>query len=43
MLGKFDLTGITRAPQGVPTIGITFLINVNGILTVSFGISSSLF
>lgn len=36
ILGKFDLIGIRRAEQGAPTIGITFFINVNGVLTVSF-------
>jgi heat shock protein 5 len=31
ILGKFDLTGIQCAEQGVPTIGITSFINVNDI------------
>ena len=34
-LGKFDLTGIPPAPQGVPQIEVTFEIDVNGILHVS--------
>uniref|UniRef100_A0A0B7B177 Uncharacterized protein n=1 Tax=Arion vulgaris TaxID=1028688 RepID=A0A0B7B177_9EUPU len=33
-LGKFDLTGIKRAPRGVPQIQVTFEIDVNGILRV---------
>jgi len=43
ILDKFDLTGIQCAEQGLSTIGINFFINFNGILTVSFSISSSLF
>lgn len=34
-IGKFKLTGIKRAPAGVPQIEVTFDIDVNGILTVS--------
>jgi heat shock protein 1/8 len=35
MLGKFDLTGITAAPRGVPQIEVSFDIDANGILNVS--------
>ncbi|CAF1119552.1 unnamed protein product [Rotaria sordida] len=35
ILGKFDLTNIQCAKQGVSTIGITSFINVNGILTIT--------
>ncbi|CAF1122299.1 unnamed protein product [Rotaria sordida] len=35
ILGKFDLTNIQCAKQGVSTIGITLFINVNGILTIT--------
>ena len=35
LLGKFDLTGIPPASQGVPQIEVTFEIDVNGILRVS--------
>ncbi|KAI2666371.1 Heat shock 70 kDa protein [Labeo rohita] len=35
LLGKFELTGITPAPRGVPQIEVTFDIDVNGILNVS--------
>ena len=35
LLGKFELTGIPPAPQGVPQITITFDIDRNGILNVS--------
>ena len=34
-LGKFLLTGIRRAPRGVPQIEVTFNIDVNGIVSVS--------
>ena len=34
-IGKFRLTGIKRAPAGVPQIEVTFDIDTNGILTVS--------
>ena len=34
-LGKFDLTGITPAPRGVPQIEVTFDIDANGIINVS--------
>lgn len=34
-LGKFTLTGIPSAPRGVPSIEVTFEIDVNGILHVS--------
>ena len=33
-LGRFELTGIPPAPQGVPSIAVTFEIDVNGILKV---------
>ncbi len=36
VLGKFDLTGIPPAPRGVPQIEVTFEIDVNGILKVSY-------
>jgi heat shock protein 5 len=36
LLGKFDLTGIPPAPRGVPQIEVTFEIDVNGILKVSY-------
>jgi len=35
LLGKFTLTEISPAPQGVPRIEVTFSININGILKVS--------
>ncbi|CAF1476904.1 unnamed protein product, partial [Rotaria sordida] len=35
ILGKFDLHGIPRAPQGIPTIAVTSLIDINGILTMT--------
>ncbi|CAF92122.1 unnamed protein product, partial [Tetraodon nigroviridis] len=35
LLGKFELTGIPPAPQGVPQIEVTFYIDANGILNVS--------
>ncbi len=34
-LGKFMLTGIRRAPRGVPQIEVTFAIDTNGIVRVS--------
>ncbi|CAG2243592.1 PARP2_3_4 [Mytilus edulis] len=34
-LGKFVLTGIPAAPKGVPQIVVTFIIDANGILTIS--------
>jgi molecular chaperone DnaK len=34
-LGKFDLTGITPAPRGVPQVEVTFDIDANGIVNVS--------
>ncbi len=34
-LGKFKLSGIRRAPQGVPQIEVTFSIDANGIVSVS--------
>ncbi len=34
-LGKFKLTGIRRAPRGVPQIEVTFTIDANGIVNVS--------
>ena len=34
-LGRFQLTGIRRAPRGVPQIEVTFSIDANGIVTVS--------
>ncbi|CAF3479494.1 unnamed protein product [Rotaria socialis] len=34
-LGEFDLTGIPRAPRGIPEIEVTFDIDVNGILNVT--------
>jgi len=35
LLGKFELSGITPAPRGVPQIEVTFEIDVNGILNVA--------
>ncbi|KAJ7916110.1 Hsp70 protein-domain-containing protein [Mycena leptocephala] len=35
LLGKFQLSGILRAPRGVPQIQVTFDIDANGILNVS--------
>ena len=35
LLGSFDLTGITKAPRGVPQIEVTFDIDANGIVSVS--------
>ena len=34
-LGRFQLTGIRRAPRGVPQIEVTFAIDANGIVSVS--------
>ena len=34
-LGRFQLTGIRRAPRGVPQIEVTFAIDANGIVNVS--------
>lgn len=34
-LGKFKLSGIRRAPRGVPQIEVTFSIDANGIVNVS--------
>lgn len=34
-LGRFHLTGIRRAPRGVPQIEVTFSIDANGIVNVS--------
>ncbi|KAJ7795288.1 heat shock protein 70kD, peptide-binding domain-containing protein, partial [Mycena olivaceomarginata] len=34
-LSKFELSGITPAPRGVPYIEVTFDIGANGILNVS--------
>lgn len=34
-LGRFDLTGITPAPRGVPQIEVTFDIDANGIVHVT--------
>merc|ERR1712117_598917 len=35
MLGRFDLTGITPAPRGVPQIEVSFDLDANSILSVS--------
>jgi len=35
LLGNFTLTGIRKAPKGVPRIEVLFSININGILTVT--------
>lgn len=35
LLGKFDMTGIPKAPRGQPQIEVTFDIDQNSILTVS--------
>ncbi|CAI8507063.1 unnamed protein product [Hanseniaspora opuntiae] len=35
LLGTFDLTGIPPAPRGTPQIEVTFVLDANGILTVS--------
>jgi molecular chaperone DnaK len=34
-LGRFDLSGITPAPRGMPQVEVTFNIDANGILNVS--------
>jgi len=34
-LGRFDLTGITPAPRGIPQVEVTFDIDANGILNIS--------
>ncbi len=34
-LGKFELTGISAVPRGVPQIEVTFDIDANGIIRVS--------
>ncbi len=43
VLGKFDLTGLSPAPRGVPQIEVTFLIDLDGILVVSFSVFSGQF
>lgn len=35
LLGKFELSGITPAPRGVPQIEVTYDVDTNGILNVS--------
>lgn len=35
LLGKFTLTGIKKAPKGIPRIEVSFSININGILKVT--------
>ncbi|MEM1213807.1 MAG: Hsp70 family protein [Planctomycetota bacterium] len=35
LLGRFDLTGIPPMPAGLPKLVVTFLVDANGILTVS--------
>jgi len=35
LLGSFQLTGITKAKKGVPTIVVTFSVDANGLLTVT--------
>lgn len=35
LLGNFTLTGIRKAPKGVPRIEVLFSIDINGILTVT--------
>ncbi|CAF2118476.1 unnamed protein product [Rotaria magnacalcarata] len=34
-LGRFDLAGIPPAPNGIPTIEVTFELDINGILTIT--------
>lgn len=34
-LGEFTLEGITKAPQGEPTITVTFSVDSNGLLTIT--------
>uniref|UniRef100_A0A673GX93 Heat shock protein family A (Hsp70) member 1B n=1 Tax=Sinocyclocheilus rhinocerous TaxID=307959 RepID=A0A673GX93_9TELE len=41
LLGKFELTGISPAPRGVPQIELTFDIDANGILNVSAVVKST--
>ena len=36
LLGKFELSGIPPAPRGVPQIEVTFDMDANGILNVSY-------
>jgi heat shock protein 1/8 len=35
LLGKFEVSGILRAPRGVPQTEVTFDIDFNGLLNVS--------
>ena len=35
LLGKFELSGISPAPRGVPQVEVTFDMDANGILNVS--------
>ncbi len=35
LLGKFTLTGISKAPKGAPRIEVVFSVDINGILTVA--------
>ena len=35
LLGKFELTGIQKAPRGVPQIEVTFNVDANGLLQVT--------
>ena len=35
LLGNFTLTGIVKAPKGIPRIEVLFSIDINGILTVT--------
>ncbi len=41
LLGTLDHTGIPSAPQGVPIIDVTFVLDANGILNVSAKDTSS--